>query len=112
MRPPRDHLLLSSAAASPPSATQVNRDDPDALPPAASSHLTTSVDRDDPNALLPPPAAARRLNVATQTLARWRMEQRGPPFYLVGGRVAYRWSEVEAWLAERRFAGTGETDAD
>jgi hypothetical protein len=92
---------LPSPTASPPPAAPVGRDDPEV--PA------TSVDCADPEALLPPPAAARRLNVAVQTLARWRMEQKGPPFYLVGGRVAYRWADIEAWLAERRFASrTGE----
>ena len=79
---------------------------------AASLSPTASVDRDDPNALMPPPAAAQRLNVAVQTLARWRMEQKGPPFYLIEGRVAYRWADIEAWLAGRRFAGKSEADAD
>jgi hypothetical protein len=109
MRSRREHLL--SSAASQALAAADDRDDPDELPPhAARSPFPASVDGDDPNALLPPPAVARRLNVATQTLARWRMEQRGPPFYLVGGRIAYRWTDIEAWLAGRRFASTAEAD--
>jgi hypothetical protein len=85
----------------------------DRLPsPAASPPPAAPVERDGPDALLPPPAAARRLNIAPQTLARWRTERKGPPFYLVGGRVAYRWADIEAWLAARRVAGTGEADAD
>lgn len=92
MRPRRERLLSSAAAASPPP--------------------TTSVDPDGPDALLPPHATAERLNVAVQTLARWRMEQKGPAFYLVGGRVAYRWADIEVWLAGRRVAGTGDADGD
>lgn len=100
MRPLRERLLSSTAASSPPDVV-VDPDDLDA--PATSP---------DPNALLPPRAAARRLNVAVQTLARWRMQRRGPPFHLVGGHIGYRLRDVEAWLAKRRVVGTDDADGD
>lgn len=110
MRPLRERLLSSTAAISAP-AVAVDRDDTDAPGTAVDGGNPAPATSPDPNALLPPRATARRLNVATQTLARWRMEQRGPPYYLVGGRVAYRWADIEAWLAGRRVAGKGNADA-
>ena len=56
---------------------------------------------------------ARRLRLAKQTLARWRCEGRGPPFIRlggIGGRVAYRTADVDAWLASRRAFSTAEAD--
>jgi predicted DNA-binding transcriptional regulator AlpA len=42
------------------------------------------------------------LNVSLPTIARWRAEGKGPRFILLGvRRLAYRPSDVNAWLAER-----------
>ncbi len=35
------------------------------------------------------------------TLAHWRCEGRGPAFIRIGKRVAYRGSDLNAWLASR-----------
>ena len=35
------------------------------------------------------------------TLAHWRSEGRGPAFIKLGSRVAYRGSDLNAWLDER-----------
>ena len=39
-----------------------------------------------------------------KTLANWRSAGKGPEYVKVGGRVRYRWSAVNAWLAERTKA--------
>jgi len=65
-----------------------------------------AVDRE--TLLLPPPAAARRLTVAVQTLARWRVEGTGPAYVKIGGRVAYPVVDLDAWVAARRFTNTAD----
>jgi len=45
---------------------------------------------------------ATNLGIATQTLYDWRKHGRGPKGYRIGGRIQFRWSEVEAWLQEQR----------
>jgi hypothetical protein len=77
---------------------------------ASAADPTSAVPTDLDEALLPPPVVAQRLNVAVQTLARWRSERVGPPFLRVGGRIAYHWPDVVRWLASRRVASTAETD--
>ena len=43
-----------------------------------------------------------------RTLQGWRLSRRGPPYYKVsGGMVRYRWTDVEAWLAERAIVPAG-----
>jgi predicted DNA-binding transcriptional regulator AlpA len=70
----------------------------------------------------PPPAStgtrllstamvAETLGVAVQTLAAWRCAGRGPKFVKLGtgtgARIAYRESDVEAWVASLpTFAST------
>lgn len=51
--------------------------------------------------LLEPKAAAAVLMHAPGTLANWRAARRGPPWYDIGGRVFYKRSELEAWVASR-----------
>lgn len=48
---------------------------------------------------LPVPAAAKALHVHPHTLKRWRWRGYGPQPVRVGGRLFYRASEIEAWLA-------------
>lgn len=44
--------------------------------------------------------------------ARKRREGDGPYFYRVGARIRYRISDVEAWLAERKYSTTAEARMD
>jgi predicted DNA-binding transcriptional regulator AlpA len=48
------------------------------------------------------------LGIGLPTIARWRSEGNGPRFIVLGvRRLAYRPSDVRAWLAEReRASGT------
>ena len=45
---------------------------------------------------------ARRWNISPRTLERWRWVKQGPAFLKLGGRVAYRLSDVEAFEAAQR----------
>jgi hypothetical protein len=42
-------------------------------------------------------AAAQQLGVDVDTLLRWHHSRRGPAGYLVGGELAYRTRDIEAW---------------
>jgi excisionase family DNA binding protein len=55
-----------------------------------------------PHELLTEAEAAKLLTVSTVTLARWRREGTGPPWFRVGGRFRYRRDELLAWLEEQR----------
>ena len=44
---------------------------------------------------------ARRWSMSERTLERWRWLGRGPRFMKLGGRVAYRIQDVEAFEAEQ-----------
>jgi hypothetical protein len=44
---------------------------------------------------------AERLSVSPRTLERWRWLGQGPKFLKLGGRVAYRVVDVEAFEAEQ-----------
>ena len=46
-----------------------------------------------------------------QTLAKWRFEGRGPAFFKLGSKVAYRGSDLNEWLAAQRVA-TSDQPAD
>jgi excisionase family DNA binding protein len=45
---------------------------------------------------------AKLLGVPTKTLAAWAYQGRGPTYYRLGRRVAYRESELMAWLDTQR----------
>ncbi len=47
-------------------------------------------------------ALARRWDVSTKTLERWRWLKKGPAYIKLGGRVAYRLADIEAFEAENR----------
>jgi hypothetical protein len=62
---------------------------------------------------------SRRWKVSPRTLERWRWLGQGPRFMKLGGRVAYRLEDIEAFEAEqlrqitprRRKAGVSTIDA-
>jgi len=56
--------------------------------------------------LLTADALAARLGLSRQSLAVWRLNGSGPPFYKAGSRVLYRTADVEAWLESRRRTST------
>lgn len=45
------------------------------------------------------------------TLASWRTERRGPPWYKVAGRVYYRGRDILAWLETQRVEPSEATEA-
>ena len=63
-----------------------------------------------PNDLLTPGQTSKRLKIAKQTLARWRVEGKGPRFVRLGNRVFYRNVDLEAFLTSRVFSSTAEAD--
>lgn len=42
---------------------------------------------------------SRRWSLSPRTLERWRWLRQGPPYLKIGGRVAYRLSDIEAFEA-------------
>jgi len=60
-----------------------------------------------PDDLMTPEQVAAALLLSIRTLAAWRSSGRNPLAYLkVGGRVRYRRSDVDAWLASQARAST------
>lgn len=61
--------------------------------------------------LLTPAEVAEMLGVQEQTLTAWRARGRyGLPYIKIGRRIRYRRADVEAWLQERTFGHTGESN--
>lgn len=53
--------------------------------------------------------AARYLSLAEKTLRNLRCRGGGPPFIrLLPGRIAYRASDLDAWVASRQLQSTSE----
>ena len=50
---------------------------------------------------------ARRWRISERTLERWRWLRQGPAYLKIGGRVAYRVEDVEAFEAARLRTGPG-----
>jgi predicted DNA-binding transcriptional regulator AlpA len=48
---------------------------------------------------------ARRIDVSTAVLRKWRREGNGPRFLKLGRLVRYLVSDVDAWLDARSFHG-------
>jgi len=49
---------------------------------------------------------ATRWGMSVRTLERWRSQHQGPAFLKLGGRIAYRIEDVEAFEAARLREGT------
>ncbi|MBB5688592.1 putative site-specific integrase-resolvase [Roseomonas alkaliterrae] len=55
---------------------------------------------------------ARRWNISPRTLERWRWLGQGPRFLKIGGRVAYRLEDIEAYeAAQLRTSSSAVSDA-
>ncbi|MBX6387006.1 MAG: DNA-binding protein [Microbispora sp.] len=55
---------------------------------------------------------ARRWNISPRTLERWRWLGQGPRFLKIGGRVAYRLEDIEAFeAAQLRTSSAAVSDA-
>lgn len=57
--------------------------------------------------LIPLADVAARLGMPVQTFYDHRKHGRGPLGYKLGGKVFFRWSEVEAWLQSKREPAPG-----
>jgi len=56
--------------------------------------------------LFTPAEAAAFLRSNTRTLERWRHAGSGPIFAKIGRRVAYRPTDLSAWVEQRLFSHT------
>ena len=63
------------------------------------------------DALLTPEEVAERLRRPVATIRFWRSMRTGPKGARVAGRVLYRESDVEKWVAEQFAAEVGGPDA-
>ena len=54
---------------------------------------------------------AAPLNVAPNTLAKWRVIGAGPKFIRCGRAIRYDPEDVDAWLSERKAQSTSEVQA-
>lgn len=52
--------------------------------------------------LLTTKQASHFLGICYDTLAKWRSEGRGPPYYKPSKNIFYRKSELYVWLSSRR----------
>lgn len=52
---------------------------------------------------------AARWQLSGRTLERWRAEDYGPVWYVIGGSIRYRLDDIEAFELHRRHAKAGET---
>ena len=64
----------------------------------------------DPDQLFTPEEAAALLNVKPQTLAKWRMGERGlgPHFVKVGRAIRYRRATLVSFIEGNTFTNTAE----
>lgn len=70
-------------------------------PPATLASLSPPVVE-----FLTPREAAELLRLSAVTLARWRIEGRGPEFRIFGRRVVYARGELMVWAAEQARTST------
>jgi len=48
--------------------------------------------------------ASRMLNVAHSTLALWRVQKKGPPYYKIGKAIRYRLEDLNSYLDAQRVS--------
>jgi hypothetical protein len=56
----------------------------------------------DHRKFMKPMAAAEKIGVGVATMANWRWQQKGPPFYRVGGLILYADDEIDGWISAGR----------
>jgi hypothetical protein len=56
--------------------------------------------------------AAKKIGVATGTLANWRWKKVGPPYYVVGGMVRYADDELDGYVTAGRQTTADDPGAD
>lgn len=49
--------------------------------------------------------AASYLGVSISTLARWASNNEGPPYYVVGAKARYRYSDLDQFIETKRHSG-------
>lgn len=62
--------------------------------------MTVTSQHSMPADILPTKAVAARLQVAEQTLAKWRTEGIGPRYLRMGRTIRYRASDVDAFIEQ------------
>jgi hypothetical protein len=60
--------------------------------------------------LFDPEETSAYLRMARQTLAKWRSQGGGPRFVRIGGRIFYDVTDLDAFIAARKFGSTAEAD--
>lgn len=53
-----------------------------------------------------------RWQISGRTLERWRTEDYGPAWYVLGGSIRYRWADVEAFELRQRRGADGPEGGD
>ena len=77
---------------------------PQSKVPRRLTHAVADVPNPDP--MLPPAAAARYCHSNDKTLAYYRWKGVGPAYIRFGGRVYYRKSDLDAYIAANRVVPT------
>lgn len=70
--------------------------------------LITEQPAPPPKTYLNAEETGRHIGTAVQTLARWRCEGGGPPFFRVGRKIMYGLKDLTAWMNARRVSSTSE----
>jgi len=52
-------------------------------------------------------SAAKRLNLAEQTLSNWRYLRKGPPYIRIGGKIVYREADLVVFENRNRIDPEG-----
>lgn len=52
--------------------------------------------------------ASKKIGVAPNTLAKWRIAGTGPRFRKLGSKVAYTEQDIEDWLQSRTVSSTSQ----
>lgn len=58
--------------------------------------------------VLSPKQAAETIGISTSTLAKFRLDGKGPKYSKLGRRVFYEESELRRWIGENQHASTDE----
>lgn len=73
---------------------------------------TTTTIATDPNRCITAAEAEKLLGLANGALAKMRLTGGGPPFFKIGSRVRYGYTDLQDWLRKRRYSSTGQVPAN